>query len=89
LHARTYRFEGHYFGEPQVYRSKEEIQEARLTIDPIKLMFARLFETGLLTQPEFEAIEQSAQQAVETARKFAEESPEPDPEEYARYVYAA
>ncbi len=57
LHARTYRFEGHYFGEPQVYRSKEEIQEARQTIDPIQLMRARLIEKGLLTQPEAEAIE--------------------------------
>lgn len=88
LHARTYRFEGHYFGEPQVYRSKEEVQEARQTIDPIRIMCARLFERDLLTQPEAEAIERSAQEAVEAARQFADASPEPDPEEYARYVYA-
>ena len=88
LHARTYRFEGHYFGEPQIYRRKEEIQEARQSIDPIKLMCARLFERGLLTQLEAETIEHSAQESVEAARIFAEASPEPDPEEYDRYVYA-
>ncbi len=88
LHARTYRFEGHYFGEPQVYRSKEEVREARQTIDPIKRMCAHLFERGLLTQSEADSIESSAQAAVEAARKFAEASPEPAPEEYARYVYA-
>jgi pyruvate dehydrogenase E1 component alpha subunit len=88
LHARTYRFEGHYFGEPQVYRSKEEIQEARQTIDPIKRMCAHLLENSLLNQPELDAIDASAQEAVESARKFAEASPEPDPEEFARYVYA-
>jgi pyruvate dehydrogenase E1 component alpha subunit len=88
LHARTYRFEGHYFGEPQVYRSKEEVQEARQTIDPIKRMCAHLFEKSLLSQHELDAIDRSAQEAVEAARKFAESSPEPDPEEYARYIYA-
>jgi pyruvate dehydrogenase E1 component alpha subunit len=88
LHARTYRFEGHYFGEPQVYRTKEEIQEARQTLDPIKRMCARLFECRLLTQPEADVIERSAQEAVGEALKFAQASPEPDPEEYTRYVYA-
>ena len=88
LHARTYRFEGHYFGEPQVYRSKEEVQEARQTIDPIRIMCARLIDSGLLAQPEVDVIERSAQAAVEAARIFAESSLEPNPEEYARYVYA-
>jgi pyruvate dehydrogenase E1 component alpha subunit len=88
LHARTYRFEGHYFGEPQVYRSREEVQKARETIDPIKLFRARLIEKGLLDERECSEIESSAQEAVEAALIFAEESPEPDSEEFGDHVYA-
>jgi TPP-dependent pyruvate/acetoin dehydrogenase alpha subunit len=88
LHARTYRFEGHYFGEPQIYRTREEVQQARQTIDPISLFSAHLLETGASNEAELKEIERSAREAVEAARRFAEESPEPPPEEYAEYVYA-
>ncbi len=87
IHARTYRFEGHYFGEPQIYRSREEVQHARQTLDPIQRLRARLIDSGALSETEALAIEITAQEAVEAARVFAEESPEPDPEEYSRYVY--
>jgi pyruvate dehydrogenase E1 component alpha subunit len=88
IHAHSYRFEGHYFGEPQVYRSREEVQAAKQTRDPIMLFQAWLSETGLLSGAEIQAVEQAARAAVEAALSFAEESPEPDPEELTRYVYA-
>jgi TPP-dependent pyruvate/acetoin dehydrogenase alpha subunit len=88
IHARTYRFEGHYFGEPQVYRSREEVQHARQTLDPITRLRGRLVESGVLDEAQAQAIEKTARDAVESARVFAEASPEPDPEEVARYVYA-
>ena len=36
LLANTYRLVGHYVGDPQIYRDKEEFQEARETQDPIE-----------------------------------------------------
>jgi TPP-dependent pyruvate/acetoin dehydrogenase alpha subunit len=89
IHARTYRFEGHYFGEPQIYRTREEVQQARQTIDPIALFCAYLQEKNIADVAGLREIERSAQEAVEAARKFAEESPEPPPEEYSEYVYAS
>jgi len=84
----TYRFEGHYFGEPEVYRSREEVQEARTQIDPIPLFRTQLLENKLLTPEIVQEIEQAARAAVAEALVFAEASTDPDPEEYGRYVYA-
>ncbi|HVM69762.1 MAG TPA: thiamine pyrophosphate-dependent dehydrogenase E1 component subunit alpha, partial [Gaiellaceae bacterium] len=42
LNVRTYRLVGHYIGDPQVYRTKEEIAEVRETKDPIELLRRRL-----------------------------------------------
>src|SRR5437870_6792809 len=35
--AETYRYEGHYYGDPQVYRTKDEIEEWRAKRDPVAL----------------------------------------------------
>ena len=88
IHARTYRFEGHYFGEPQIYRPREEVQEARNTLDPIRIFIDYLFTHNLMSQEEAQKIDQQAQEDIQKALTFAEESPEPKPEEYAKYVYA-
>ena len=42
LHLRTFRLVGHYVGDPQVYRDKDELKEAKETKDPIELLRARL-----------------------------------------------
>src|SRR6476660_9910430 len=42
LHLRTFRLTGHYVGDPQVYRDKEELKVERETKDPIQLLAARL-----------------------------------------------
>jgi TPP-dependent pyruvate/acetoin dehydrogenase alpha subunit len=87
LHARTCRFEGHYFGEPQAYRSRDEVQQARLTRDPIPRLRDRLLAQGRLSEAEAQAIQEEARLAVEAALHFAETSPDPDPQEVAAYVY--
>ena len=53
LDVRTYRLVGHYVGDPQVYRAKEELEEARETQDPIDKLRARLE----LSDEEFEELE--------------------------------
>jgi TPP-dependent pyruvate/acetoin dehydrogenase alpha subunit len=86
IEAVTYRFEGHYFGEPQVYRTREEISAARLHHDPIKLLEEKLLAAGV-DQAELDALRQTAARAVDAAREFAEASPDPDPATFADYVY--
>lgn len=88
LHAETYRFEGHYIGEPQIYRSKDEVLKARQELDPILLYQDYLLRYKIFGKDEIEQVEDAAQHVVDEAVKFAIDSPEPPPDEYAKYVYA-
>ncbi len=84
LNIRTYRLVGHYIGDPQVYRSKEEIEELRNTKDPIELLRAQLE----LSDEEFEALDTEAHAIVESSVEFAKAGTDPKPEDALKYVYA-
>jgi len=88
INVQTYRFEGHYIGEPQIYRTREEVQQLRETKDPIVIFQNYLLDHDLTTPEELEATRAQAEEQVGAALAFAEQSPEPEPEEYDRYVYA-
>jgi pyruvate dehydrogenase E1 component alpha subunit len=87
IEALTYRFRGHSLADPDELRSQDEKQfwGAR---DPIKKFAAYLLEHNLAEQEELKAIERRIQAVIEEAVKFAEESPEPDPSELYRYIFA-
>jgi pyruvate dehydrogenase E1 component alpha subunit len=83
----TYRFRGHSLADPDEMRSKEE-RDLWLTRDPIKRLIAHLVEQKLASADELKAIDRRIQQDIEEAVKFAIESPEPDPSELYRFVFA-
>ncbi|MEM0489168.1 MAG: thiamine pyrophosphate-dependent dehydrogenase E1 component subunit alpha [Candidatus Bathyarchaeia archaeon] len=80
IHTITYRYYGHFEGDPLVYRSREEEREWRER-DPIIIAKRRILEMGLASPRELELIERKAREAILEAVKFAEESPYPEPEE--------
>ncbi|MFN0065005.1 MAG: pyruvate dehydrogenase (acetyl-transferring) E1 component subunit alpha [Chlamydiales bacterium] len=81
------RFRGHSISDPGVYRSKQELEEAKQR-DPIVYMRHVLEERELLTAEEFQEIERKAKQRVLDAMQFAEESPFPEETELEEGVYA-
>jgi pyruvate dehydrogenase E1 component alpha subunit len=83
----TYRFRGHSLADPDELRSKAE-KELWFARDPIKKFSAYLIEQNLATQDQLKAIEKKIQVEVEEAVEFALESPEPNPEELHRYIFA-
>ncbi len=87
IEALTYRFRGHSLADPDELRSKEE-KEFWLTRDPIKKMASYLTENNLATPEELKAIEKKIQEVINDAVEFAQSSPEPDPSELYRYVFA-
>ncbi|QEQ01776.1 pyruvate dehydrogenase (acetyl-transferring) E1 component subunit alpha [Thermosynechococcus sp. QKsg1] len=87
IEALTYRFRGHSLADPDELRSKEE-KEFWLKRDPIKKLGAYLVEQELATSEDLRAIEQKVQAIVDDAVAFAEESPEPKPEELYDYIFA-
>ena len=80
LECKTYRIRGHFEGDDAIYRTKEEVAEARLR-DPIDHWKRLLLEEGVLTEVEFELMSSEADMEVAEAAAFAESSPFPDPEE--------
>lgn len=83
----TYRFRGHSLADPDELRSKEE-KEAWLARDPLKKFSSYLIEQNLVSQSELKDIEKKVQAIVEDAVKFGLESPEPDPSELYKYIFA-
>ena len=79
LEARTYRFLGHVIGDPQVYRTKEEVQQWKQR-DPIVLFRKRVIGEGQITAAELDAIDAEIKKEMGAAVQFARESPEPEVE---------
>jgi pyruvate dehydrogenase E1 component alpha subunit len=84
LHLRTFRLTGHYIGDPQVYRDREELARERESRDPITLLAARLE----LSEEVVAALDAEVTAAVETAVEFAKAGTDPRPEDALKYVYA-
>jgi len=78
VECKTYRWAGHWTGDPQVYRTREEVEEWKQK-DPIKRLRSWMIENGVLSEAECDAIERKSIEAVEAATRFALESPDPDP----------
>jgi pyruvate dehydrogenase E1 component alpha subunit len=71
LECRTYRFRAHSMYDPELYRSKDEVEQWKRR-DPITLFRARLEADGLLAAGEAEALDQEARAETERAVAFAE-----------------
>lgn len=80
IEAITYRFRGHSMGDPQRYRTKEEIEEAKQR-DPIARWRDAVLANGLATEADLAKVRDEVEAEVEEAVRFAEESAAPDPRE--------
>ncbi|MCI7623042.1 MAG: thiamine pyrophosphate-dependent dehydrogenase E1 component subunit alpha [Clostridiales bacterium] len=86
VECKTFRYQGHYCGDPAVYRPKEYMEEA-LTKDCIEKMGRKLTELGYSAQ-ELEKIKAEAETEMQGAVDFAENSEYPDVCEATTEVYA-
>ena len=79
IEAMTYRLTGHMMGDPEVYRTKEEVAQA-WEVEPIRRLERRLRMLGH-SDEEIARIEVEAEAVIDDALQFAENSPEPKPED--------
>ena len=84
--AKVYRYQGHYCGDPAVYRPAEYMEKA-LANDPIEKLGKKLLAAGA-TEEELQKIKDEAKAEMDAAVKFADESPYPDLAEVTTDVYA-
>ncbi len=88
LDIRTYRHRGHSMSDPihGHYRTKEEVEEKKKH-DPILLFGELLKKGGIADESHFEQADKRIKALVEECVEFAENSPEPPPEELYNDVY--
>jgi acetoin:2,6-dichlorophenolindophenol oxidoreductase subunit alpha len=87
LVTESYRLEGHYAGEPEVYRSRAEVEEYRQK-EPIGRFRRHLLENQLAGQADLDAIDAEIRAEIDAAIEFARSSPLPDPSTAMDYIYA-
>jgi TPP-dependent pyruvate/acetoin dehydrogenase alpha subunit len=89
LEAHTYRWQGHYEGDAQPYKSGEEVAHWKAR-DPLILERERLLAAGASTADELEAAVRDAEGIVERAVGDARQADDPEPTEaYANVLVHA
>jgi TPP-dependent pyruvate/acetoin dehydrogenase alpha subunit len=86
VEAKTYRYRGHYEGDPQEYKNPEEVNYWKQR-DPIENFQKKLLTGGILDQTKIDAVERKVQDQISEALKFAEEGPLPSRDDLLRDVY--
>jgi acetoin:2,6-dichlorophenolindophenol oxidoreductase subunit alpha len=84
VHLDTVRFSGHYIGDPQVYRDKDEAKNLRATRDPVEILRERLG----VTDDELAEIDAEVTEIVEASVEFAKSGTDPAPEDALKNIYA-
>ncbi|WP_244269762.1 pyruvate dehydrogenase (acetyl-transferring) E1 component subunit alpha [Caldanaerovirga acetigignens] len=86
IECKTYRWRGHFEGDPTVYRPKEEVEEW-MERDPIPRLVRYILDNNIATEEELKDIEENIIRELEEAVKFAEESPYPEETSAVEDVY--
>jgi pyruvate dehydrogenase E1 component alpha subunit len=87
LEVRTYRFRPHSMADPDLYRTKDEIEDWKQR-DPIALLEARLHAEGLLADGDLAALEREIAAELDDAVEVAEAGPFEPVENLMHHVYA-
>jgi pyruvate dehydrogenase E1 component alpha subunit len=87
LVTESYRIEGHYAGEPEVYRTRAKVEEYRKK-EPIGRFRLEMVSAGKVIQTELDCIDQEIKGEIAGAVQFAKDSPAPDPATAMDYIYA-
>ena len=87
LECKTYRFHGHFVGDPVVYRNKEEAEDWIQNRDPLALFETKATEAGIVEQDAFRTIDGEVDALMREAVEEADAAPFPDPSEIMTDVY--
>jgi pyruvate dehydrogenase E1 component alpha subunit len=88
LEAVSYRLRGHSVADPAAYRSRAAARRLRV-LDPVAAFRARLLEAGVLDEEAALRIEEETDQQVTAAVTYADDSPDPTPDQLFSHAYAS
>ena len=87
VEATAMRFFGHFEGDPQLYRAKDEVKELRKNADPISKFITRVTDSGQVTMSELTAIDAEIMAMLDEYVAAAKAAPEPPGEALYTDVY--
>lgn len=88
VEVKVFRWQGHYCGDPAVYRPKEYLEDAHKN-DPIALFKKRLVKSKVASAEEIDAIDKAMHDEIEAAADWADKGDYPDPAEAFTDVYSS
>ncbi|WLH05073.1 thiamine pyrophosphate-dependent dehydrogenase E1 component subunit alpha [Pseudomonas lurida] len=86
IEAKTFRFQGHVFGDVDGYMDKGE-KDAWIAKDPVPLFRAWLIATGNASEDQLATLEATIERDIDEALEFTLSSPYPDIAELSRDIY--
>jgi len=89
MEVMTYRYRGHSMSDPAKYRTREEVQKVRQERDAIDRVRDLLLAAGEISESDLKEIDREVKGVVSEAAEFAQQSPEPEPDELYRDVLVA
>ena len=87
IECKTWRHRGHFEGDPAVYKDPAE-QRTWLQKDPITKLGKKLTELNYVSEEGLERIRAEVEKQIADAVQFAQESPDPRPEDVLTDVFA-
>ena len=87
VELKTYRFRAHSMYDPDLYRSKDEVEKWKQHC-PIQNWQQALIQQSMLTENEINAIKAEAEAEMSEAVNFAENSEFEDISDIAKFIYA-
>ncbi len=89
LVCESYRHEGHYYGDPRKYQTKDEIEGWRTRHDPVADARHWIVADGIAAEAELDAIDREVDAEIERGVAFAEAAPPASPIRLPEDVYAS
>ncbi len=87
LEAKTYRIKGHFVGDPEMYRTKEEVQTVYEENNPITRFEEKVLSENTMSEEEIKEIKDRVEKEIKEALQFAMDSEYPDPSEMFDDLY--
>ncbi|SRR6056297_6455 len=87
IECMTYRWQGHFAGDPAAYRPDDEVKYWKDRC-PLKIARDRLMKNHGVSTTELSTLEEKADKEIAEAVAFSLESPKPDPKDALRHVWA-
>jgi pyruvate dehydrogenase E1 component alpha subunit len=87
VECHTYRYSGHFQGEPQKYRTQKEVEATRKQRDPIEAFKKQLTKEGTLTGKIDKEIRERVINSIESAVQDAADAPYPKPEDALEDIF--